>query len=312
MMHRRRFLSLASGLAGGAILPASGHAWASTAARAPERIVSVGGAVTETLFALGLGNRVAAVDTTSTYPAEAAALPKVGYLRQLSAEGVLAMRPDLVLLGSGAGPAAAVKQLAASSVPVRHINVTSSAEGVLTLIRETGAATQTRTAADALADQAASQFRTLRTAIAGHAEPSVLLLLNTGNGPMLGAGADTAAEAIIRLAGGRLALPGLVGYRPLSLEPILAADPDWLIIPSHVADMLGGPSGLAGLDVVASTRAGRSGRVVIADSLYSLGFGPRTPQAAADLAALLHPDADIPTLGRSAGSSGLMETLIAI
>ena len=281
------------------------------AAQVPERIVSVGGAVTETLYALGLGNRIAAADTTSTYPAEAAALPKVGYLRQLSAEGILAMGPDMILLGTGAGPAAAVAQVTASSVPVTSIETAPGVDGVVTLIRETGEATNTGETAAALAATVATRFEALAAAIAGRPAPSVLLLRSTGNGPMLGAGDGTAASAIIELAGGGLARPHHQGYRPPSREPVLAADPDWLIVPGHVAEALGGPQALMEIDVVAATRAGREGRVIVADSLYLLGFGPRTPQAAADLAAFLHPDAELPLRGRASSPSGLVETLAA-
>ena len=89
-------------------------------------------------------------------------------------------------------------------------------------------------------------------------------------------------------------MPTLEGYKPLSLEPVLAADPDYIIVPSHVVEILGGMDGLRELDVIAETNAGREGRIIIADSLYLLGFGPRAPQAAADLARIFHPDADIP------------------
>ncbi|MEO0962446.1 MAG: ABC transporter substrate-binding protein, partial [Pseudomonadota bacterium] len=122
----------------------------------------------------------------------------------------------------------------------------------------------------------------------------------------LGAGTYTAAQSVIELAGGRLALPDLEGYRPLSLEPVLAADPDYLLVPRHVLDALGGEEALASLDLVSKTPAGREGRIIVMDSLYLLGFGPRAPEAAADLASVLHPDADIPLLDRTASPSPLI------
>lgn len=274
--------------------------------KAPAHIVSVGGAVTETLFALGLGERVKAVDTTSMYPAAAMKLPKVGYLRQLSAEGVLAMRPDLVLLGEGAGPAAAVTQIKSANVPVADIATSWTPDGIAGMVETVGDAVGERAAADKLAADVTVQFAALAAGIPTTSKPTILLLLNAGTGPMLGAGKGTAAEAAILLAGGQLALPTLEGYRPLSLEPVMAADPDFIVIPSHVVQALGGPDALGSIDVISHTNAGRDGRIIIADSLYLLGFGPRTPQAIADLAEIIYPDADIPLAGRSSTPSGLV------
>ncbi len=265
--------------------------------------------MTETLFALGFGGNIAAVDTTSIYPQEALALPKVGYLRALSAEGVLAMRPDLVLLGEGAGPEAAVAQIKASSVPVRDISAPYAPAGVGQMIREVGEATGAIDAANELAAEVDGRFETVLSAVPKESRPSVLMLLSAGTGPMLGAGSGTASSAMIELAGGRLGLPGLEGFRPVSLEPVLAADPDWLLLPSHVVETLGGPAALSGVDVIAQTNAGREGRIIVADSLYMLGFGPRTPQAVADLAGILHPEAAIPLVGRAAAPSGNIDIL---
>ena len=281
----------------------------SAAPPAPARIVSVGGAVTETLYALGLGDRVLAADTTSMFPAAARALPKVGYLRQLSAEGVLGMRPDLILLGEGAGPAAAVEQIKSADLDVVDVETPWTPDGVVTLISTVGAAAGDAAQADILAQTVRTQFSELADAIPTTDTPSVLLLMAAGTGPLLGAGTNTAAEAVITMAGGRVALPNLRGYKPLSLEPVLAADPDFILMPSHVVTALGGEDALAEIDVIAKTTAGQQGRIIIADSLYLLGFGPRTPQAIADLAQIFHPDADIPLAGRVEAPSGHMSLL---
>jgi len=272
----------------------------------PAKIVSVGGAVTETLYALGLGDRILAADTTSMFPAAARALPKVGYLRQLSSEGVLAMRPDLILLGEGAGPAAAVSQIKRADLDVVEIATDWTPDGVATLIETVGKAAGNSAQATEFATTVKTQFDELASAVPSTDKPSVLLILNAGTGPLLGAGKNTAAEAMITLAGGRLALPDLNGYKPLSLEPVLAADPDFILIPSHVVMALGGKAALADIDVISKTRAGQQGRIIVADSLYVLGFGPRTPQAVADLAEMFHPDADIPLAGRTQSPSGRM------
>lgn len=307
------FLLLLLGMSGAALL--GGGVPPAPAQGLPEisgsRIVVAGGAVTETLFALGLGDRIAALDTTSVFPPQANALPKVGYLRQLSAEGVLAMRPDMVLLGEGAGPAAAVEQIKSSSVPVHEIKIGWAPEDVSAMVREIGAATGTAPQADVLAGQIDENFASVAQSVPDADGPTALLVLGAGNGPLLGAGANTAAEAVIVLAGGQLALPRLEGYRPLSLESVLAADPDYIILPSHVMQALGGEEALSDVDVIAKTTAGQEGRIIVVDSLYMLGFGPRTPQAAADLATIFFPDADIPLAGRATSPSQLVRLVDA-
>ncbi|MEQ8747051.1 ABC transporter substrate-binding protein [Pyruvatibacter sp.] len=304
----RTFFFTAALVFGGGAAPLTGTSpdARAEALQAPERIVSVGGAVTETLYALGLGGKLLAADTTSMYPAEARALPKVGYLRQLSAEGVLGMRPDLILLGEGAGPAAAVEQIKSADLDVIEIGSPWTPDGIGSLIETVGNATGHAARAADFAITVATQFSELKEAIPTKEQPSVLLVLNAGTGPLFGAGTNTAAEAIITMAGGRLALPTLDGYKPLSLEPVLTADPDYILIPNHVVMALGGEEALANIDVISKTTAGREGRIIVADSLYLLGFGPRTPQAIADLAELFHPDADIPLAGRAQAPSGQM------
>ncbi|MGD1935578.1 MAG: hemin ABC transporter substrate-binding protein [Candidatus Phaeomarinobacter sp.] len=309
---RRNFFIAATLFVGGGAALLTGtlpHAQAEALpanAAAPQKIVSVGGAVTETLYALGFGDRILAADTTSMFPAAARALPKVGYLRQLSAEGVLGMRPDLILLGEGAGPAAAVEQIKSADLDVVDVAIPWTPDGVTKLIKTVGAAAGDAAQAGEFAETVRTQFSELADAVPTTDAPSVLLLLSAGTGPLLGAGKNTAAEAVITMAGGRLALPTLEGYKPLSLEPVLAADPDFILIPSHVVMALGGEEALADIDVIAKTTAGQQGRVIVADSLYLLGFGPRTPQAIADLAQMFHPDADIPLAGREQAPSGRM------
>lgn len=307
MITRRKALAALG--AGGALVASGGAVFAQTSAYG--RIVSVGGAITETLYALGLGDNLQAADTTSTFPLAALQLPKVGYLRQLSAEGILAMKPDLVLLSGEAGPAAAVAHLKTAGIALEQIDIGRSPAAVTNMVEAIGAATGEVEAANALAETVTGQFKTLDAALPLGERKSVLLLLAAGNGPLLGAGANTAASAAINLAGGELAFPDMQGYKAVSLEPVLAADPDWIILPSHVAMALGGREGLSALDVVARTRAGAEGRVAIIDSHYLLGFGPRAPQAAADLATLLYPDADIPVLNRDTAPSSLVSLVAA-
>ncbi|MCX7740062.1 MAG: ABC transporter substrate-binding protein, partial [Meiothermus sp.] len=89
--------------------------------RSIERIVSLDGVTTEILFALGVGDKVVGRDTSSYYPAAVNKLPTVGYQFQLNAEGILALRPTLVLGREDARPPQVFDQLAAAGVTVVRV-----------------------------------------------------------------------------------------------------------------------------------------------------------------------------------------------
>lgn len=289
----RRFL-LAGGLSTAAIAFTGLGPFPSLAIQAgasANRIVSVGGALTEIAFALGVGDRIVGADTTSSWPPEVEQAEKVGYMRRLSAEGVLSLRPDLVLLDDNAGPATAIEQLRAAGVRLAIAPEGTGLDSVVPKIRFVGETLGRATEAEALATRFEEQMGLLQSQLAAiEARPRVLLLISVGRGAPLAAGSDTAAEAIIDLARGRNAVVGLTGYKPLSAEAAIAAAPDVLLLPQHVADSAGGADAVLQRPDLTITPAGRNGRVVVMDSLKLLGFGLRTPEAVAELARALHPE----------------------
>lgn len=257
-------------------------------AGAEERVVTLGGAVTETVWALGAGDRVVAVDDSSSFPAAAAALPHVGYYRMVSAEGLLSQEPDVVLASDEAGPPEALRQVEQAGVRVVRITGSATVTGCLARIRAVGAAL----ARDA---EAAKLAADVEEALAGDGPvtatdtPSVLFVMARGAGTLNIAGEGTAAYEMIRLAGGRNAIGGYRGYRPLTAESVVAAAPDIILTTSSGLAGMGGVDGLLQVAGLASTPAAASRRVVAMDDLLLLGFGPRLPDAVRELRGLLHP-----------------------
>lgn len=247
------------------------------------RIVSVGGPVTECVFALGAGPEVVGVDTSSLFPDAAAKLPKVGYQRRLSAEGVLGLRPDLVLLGADAGPPAAVAQLRAAGIRVVVTPAAQSLEGARALVRAVGAALGRAPEAERLVERLDAEIARAQTPRPGP-RPRVAFVYARGGGTLQVAGEGTGAAEMIRLAGGENAVVGYRGYKPLSSEGLVAADPDVLLFTTRGLAALGGLDGALALPGVALTRAGRARRVRAVDDLLLLGFGPRTGAGVAELA----------------------------
>lgn len=251
---------------------------------ATRRIVSVGGAITETVFALGAGHEVVAVDTSSVYPEATSRLPKVGYQRTLSAEGILALSPDLVIVSHEAGPPATIEQLRNAGVRVERMPSAKALDEAVARITAVGAALDLPSAALALRvrrDGAAALARVPRDG------PRFVLVYARGAGTLMVAGGDTGGSAMVELAGGRNAVGEIRGFKTLSAEVLIDAAPDVIVVPARGLATIGGEAGLLALPGVAATPAGRNRRIVAFDDLLLLGFGPRLPQAIGELAGQL-------------------------
>ncbi|AKT39425.1 heme/hemin ABC transporter substrate-binding protein [Chondromyces crocatus] len=265
--------------------PASAYRGTPGATTAPARIVSVGGPVTEIVYALGAGPDVVAVDTSSLYPDEANKLPKVGYQRTIATEGVLAQRPTLVLLSSEAGPPAAITQIQAAGIPTHVIPAEAQLDGIADRIDAVAKALGKQAEGDTLKRTVTAELDAVKRELGAlPTHPRVLMIYTRGAGTQLVAGVDTPPDTLIRLAGGENAAATLSGYKPMTAEAVVAAAPEVILVPSRGLDALGGIDGILALPGVAQTPAGKARRVVPLDDLLLLGLGPRTPAAARDLA----------------------------
>ncbi|WP_372424483.1 heme/hemin ABC transporter substrate-binding protein [Salinarimonas chemoclinalis] len=265
---------------------------------ASERLVAAGGVVTEILYALGVEGRIVGVDTTSVHPPRALEdHPDVGYLRALSAEGVLSLAPDRVIATDAAGPADALDLVRQAGVPIDVVGEEPTPAGVVGRIRTIGALVGEEARADALAAEVEAGFAALQEARArvDGSPVRVLFVLSLQNGRAMVGGAGTAADAIIALAGGVNAVPEVAGYKPVTDEAIIAAAPD-VVLSIARGDHALDPDALFALPAFALTPAAEGRRLVSMDGLALLGFGPRTPQAAAALMRALHPGAEIPAV----------------
>ncbi|CAN5921424.1 hemin ABC transporter substrate-binding protein [soil metagenome] len=263
----------------------------SARAQKPPRIVSVGSSLTEIFYALGAENLLVGVDSTSLHPAAARALPQVGYMRALSAEGVLALKPTLIMATTAAGPAATLDQLKSTGIEVVVLSDHYDYDSVIGKIEAVGQATGKVAQAEALIAQGRADIKALADRLAtATAKPRVLFLMSMGNGAPQAAGRDTAADGIIRMAGGLNAIDSYAGYRPLTPESVMASRADYIVLPRPSVEAMGGVEAVLDQPAIRQTPAGRAGKVLQFDILLLLGFGPRTPQAATELATALHPE----------------------
>nr|WP_314085799.1 ABC transporter substrate-binding protein [uncultured Shinella sp.] len=250
------------------------------------RLVAIGGAVTEIVYALGEGGRLVARDSTSTFPEEATTLPDVGYMRQLSPEGVIAVNPTAILAVEGSGPPDTLAVLKSAGIPfetvpegydraaiLKKIDVVGTFLGVKDKARELEA--QVGADLDAAISDAAKRPETERK--------RVLFILSFQNGRVMAAGNHTAADGIIGLAGAINATEGSFdGYKPLTDEAIIKAKPDVVMVMtrpgagSSDAEILAHPA-------ISVTPAAANKAILRMNSLHLLGFGPRTASAIRDL-----------------------------
>ena len=247
------------------------------------RIVTLGGTVTETVYALGLGDNVIGTDASSLYPADVMEKPRLGYFRQASAEGILSLNPTLVLSLDGLGPPAVAEQLRAAGVPVLLVPEAQTLEDAGARVQTLGRALSREDAAEAVNAQvrkALAEAEALRPTPA----PRAMFVYARGVGAVSVSGGGTAADLVMRLAGAENAVTAFEGFRPLTAEAVVEAAPDIIIIPERGLESLGGPEGVFGQPGRAQTPAGREHRVVAVDDAILLGLGPRVGEGIAALA----------------------------
>ncbi|WP_441517565.1 heme/hemin ABC transporter substrate-binding protein [Bradyrhizobium sp. 2TAF24] len=271
--------------------PSPAHAVdAAPSQAAPARIVSVGGAVTEILYALGLADRIVGLDVTSLYPPEALRTkPNVGYMRQLSPEGILGLNPQLVVAIDGAGPKETLAVLKDAKVPVMTVPEIFSEQGILDkigFVADRMGVTSRGACLTAAVSADLASMHALRDKVGDRRR--VMFVMSLVSGRAMVAGRHTAADAIIDLAGGINAVADYDGYKPISEEAIVAANPDVILTMQRGADAVT-PEAVFANPAFAMTPAARDKSFVAMDGLYLLGFGPRTAAAAHDLAGRLYP-----------------------
>ena len=252
------------------------------------RIVSVGGALTEIVYALEAQGELVGVDTTSLYPAVAQQLPQVGYARTLSAEGVLSLAPTQLIATEEAGPQAVLRQVRDAGVPVAVLSANNQFEGLLERVKQVGQITGRPDPAARLTHALQQQWdgALARVRQRGHTPVRVLFILAHAPNQVMVGGRETGADAMLAYAGVVNVMggqTGFAGYKPLTPEAVIAARPDIVLVTDQGLKASGGVDGILKLPGLAQTPAGRKHRIVSQEAMLLLGFGPRMPQALAEL-----------------------------
>lgn len=249
------------------------------------RIIVAGGDLTEIVYALGEGDRIVGVDSTSTYPPEARRLPQIGYVRALSPEGLLSMTPDMLLAAHDARPQAALDLLSKAGVLVAAGPRAGGVDDIPAKIRFVADAIDASAAGDELVARFETDLARVRAHVAKAKDrPRVLFILSVRDGAPLVAGADTAAHVLIEEAGGENVAAAIDGYKPMNAEALIAAAPEIVLTTDAHADRMGGLDDIFERPDIALTPAGEARRGALLDALLFLGMGPRTPAGIAAVA----------------------------
>ncbi len=254
------------------------------------RIVTLGSSLTEIVYALKAEKRLIAVDATSNYPLEAQKLLQLPSARSVTVEAVINAKPSLVLTLDTALPDT-IKALRKLNVPTVVISAKDSLENAENKIRYVAQALSLQNQGEDIIRSfkkdiaiAKSVYSSIRT------RPKVMFLYSGSNGKITVSGRDTAADAIIKLAGGINPMQSYTGYAPLSQEIALTSNPDVILMTNLGLTGVGGIDGILKLPGLANTNAGRNKNILAYEGNYLLGFSPRVGKAVLELSKALHPE----------------------
>ena len=255
------------------------------------RIVSLGGSLTETIIALGHADKIVGVDTTSVYPPDVVKdFARVGYVRQLSAEGILSLEPELIISTNHAGPKMAVEQIKKSGITFEELSSEYSVAGTKNYIKRLGEVLKEETKAAKMVEAIDTAIVTAKAISQGFKrKPKVLFIYARGARVLNISGHTTSAHAMIELAGAENAFGDVDGFKPMTSEAVVAAAPDAILMLSRGVDSLGGDAKILELPGIALTPAGKNKALIVMDDLKLLGFGPRLGEAVLELTKKLQP-----------------------
>jgi iron complex transport system substrate-binding protein len=244
-----------------------------------QRIVSLNGTITEILALAGLDSQIVGADVTSTYPASLHGVPRVGHVRSLQAEGILALQPTTVLGLENEVKPEVVSKLQSAGVNVKLYARNYSVDGAKMLISQilTDFNAQNQIASiSATIDNELGKVEPLTVS------PKVLFIYARGGGNVMLAGDNTPIKTFIELSNAQNAITGFDDYKPLTPEVLVSANPDVILLFDSGLQSLEGHEGLLSLPAMKQTNAAKKNHIITMDGQLMTGFGPRLGQAIAE------------------------------
>jgi len=262
----------------------------STITIAQERIITAGSALTETVCALGDCDKIIASDRTSLYPAHIQQLPSIGYRGGINAEGIISLKPTLIIAEKDYVEDAVLEQLGQSGIKLLIIDRKLEIGETKKFIMQIAAALKREAEGKKLIakiDSDLAEANALLKKTTSH--PKVICIYNRGTATVSMAGKNTFGN-ILSYVGATSAVADIEGYKPLNTESLIAANPDYLLMVSTGLESIGGVDGMLKVPGIAQTTAGMKRQIVAIESLKLTNFGPRLGEAIKEIVVLLHPE----------------------
>ena len=259
---------------------------------AQERIITAGSSSSEIVCALGKCDNIIATDRTSLYPASLQELPSIGYRNDISAEGIISQRPDLVILEENYVREVLLDQLRATNINVVVVGHEGTFESTRNRIQQIAAALNVPDKGEALIRQITADFQVVQKKVEStNYRPRVLCVYNRGRGNMMVAGSNT-SFTLLEFAGAQNAVPDLEGFKPLNAEALIQANPEYILFFESGLESLGGIEEVLKIPGVLQTTAGKKRQIIAMDGILLTNWGPRVAEAAMQLFTLTHPEAN--------------------
>ncbi len=245
-----------------------------------ERIVSLSGAITETLVDLGQRKNIVGIDVTSTYPADLnTTAAQLEHVNKINIEALMALKPTLVYIAKKDLNDNLKKQLEDAKIKIVVIDQEYSVAGTKKLIQDVASSLNLKDYDGLLAkiDQDQAQLKTFEN------KPKVLFIYARGAANLFVAGNNTPMQNIIELAGGQNAVTGFDDFKPLTPEALLNSNPDYILLFDTGLQSMGGVDGVLKIEGLDRTNAGKNKKIIAMDGLLLTGFTPRIGTAITQL-----------------------------
>ena len=257
------------------------------------RVVIAGGSITEIFYLLGIEDRIVALDITSTYPEEAKKFPSVGYVRMLSAEGILSMNPSIILGENDMGPPTVIEQVKKTGIELKIIPEEKSIQGIIQKIRCVASVMGVSSLAEELINheyiEKYNQIKQNQDKVSSKNISAMVIYSMQGTSPIV-CGTGESGDAFLKLIGAKNAFASFEGWKPASAESIIANDPDYIIVTSRLLKRFSNIEELKKHPSLSQTTAAQNDNIIAKDGMAMMGFGPRTLDCALEVSRIISSD----------------------
>ena len=251
-----------------------------------DRITVAGGSVTEILYFLGSEDKIIAVDVTSNYPEEAQNFPSIGYVRNLSAEGILSLKPSIIIGEDDMGPPSVIDQIKRTGIDIYVIQENHTSEGIIDKIKCIGNIVGKKEKTSELIEDVINPLKNeldIKSNNPNLDNVKVMFILSMDSGTPVVSGRKTSADGFINMTGASNAFKDFEGWKPVGTESIIDAAPDFILISNRGAHSYSDLDKISEHPSIKYTPAALNGNIIALDGMEMLGFGPRTISSALKL-----------------------------